>query len=101
MAAAETALTVARDVHSRIGSYADASTDAMAEAVPELIFVDGPSTASAIVSVTADAHAWAGAVMGGDGTCFWVTVTSTGAARYGTGSECTGEAAITAIDLAW
>lgn len=100
-AASLSALSVARDVFDRTGSFEGASTGALAEELPDLIFVDGPSTAPMIVSVEAGADAWAAAVMGQDATCFWVRVAASGSTRYGGGADCTGEAAKAAELTAW
>jgi hypothetical protein len=100
-AAANSALTVARDVFARTGSFEEAATAVLAAEVPELIFVDGPSTAPAIVSVDASAGSWTAAVMGDTGTCFWVKATAAGLIRYGTGSGCTGAEAMAAAGTSW
>jgi hypothetical protein len=100
-AAASTALTAARDVFSETGSFAEASTALLAAEQPELIFVDGPSAAPAIVSVDARSRSWSAAVMGEAGSCFWVKATDDGVIRYGRGSVCTGEAAAAADRMAW
>ena len=100
-AAASSTLTIARDLFSARGSFADAATAALSAEEPELIFVDGPSTAPAIVSVQARDDAWAAAVMGEAGSCFWVKATSDGLIRYGLGTACTGAAAMAADRTAW
>jgi hypothetical protein len=100
-AAASSTLTIARDLFSVSGSFADAATAALSAEEPGLIFVDGPSTAPAIVSVEARGHAWAAAVMGEAGSCFWVKATSDGLIRYGLGTACTGAAAMAADRTAW
>lgn len=101
MAAANTALTIARDVFAATGSFSTASTAALAAEEPTLIFVDGPSPAPSIVSVEARDGVWAAAVMGEPGSCFWIKVTDDGAIRFGRGPECTGAAAIGADATAW
>ena len=101
MAAADTSLTIARDVFSETGSFSGASTAALAAEVPELIFVDGPSQAPAIVSVEARADVWSAAVMGEPGSCYWVKVTADGVIRFGQGPECTGAAALHADATSW
>ena len=66
-----------------------------------LLYVDGPSTAPSIVSVYNGSAGWAAAVHGAGDTCFWVAVTPEGLTRYGTGSVCTGMAALAADRPAW
>ena len=99
-AAVATALTIARDVFTQTGSFADASTAILASEQPDLIFVDGPSAAPAIVSVAARDRVWSAAVMGEAG-CFWVKVTADAVIRYGVGAECTGAAAVRADRATW
>ena len=99
-AAATTALTIARGVFAETGSFSDASTAVLAAEQPDLIFVDGPSAAPAIVSVDARPDAWSAAVMG-DAGCVWVAVTADGLIRYGDGTECTGTAAAAADRATW
>jgi hypothetical protein len=104
MAAAGSALDVAREVAAQTGSFGEVATSTLASQLPDLVFVDGPSTAAVIVSVAATTDAWAAAVMGETDTCFWVKTTSTGTIRYEAVSEpsdCTGTAAMAADDVAW
>ena len=68
---------------------------------PSLLFVDGPSTGPSVVSVYAGAAGWAAAVGGAHGTCYWVAVALDGRTRYGTGTPCTGMAALAADRGAW
>ena len=65
------------------------------------LFVDGPSTGPSVVSVYAGAAGWAAAVGGAHGTCYWVAVAPDGRTRYGTGTPCTGMAALAADRGAW
>ena len=80
--------------------FASADATSLSDAQPSLLFVDGPSTAPSIVSVWASQSAWAGAVMGPSGTCYWVTVLADGSVRYGEGAQCTGQAALAADRVA-
>ena len=67
----------------------------------DLIFVDGPSAVSEVVSVAGSASVWGAAVMSESGTCFYVRLTDHRRVRYGTGDTCTGQAALGASDPAW
>jgi hypothetical protein len=67
----------------------------------DLLFVDGPSTAPSVVSVFSGAAGWSAAVRGSGNTCYWVALGASGRARYGTGSPCTGMAALAADRTAW
>jgi hypothetical protein len=67
----------------------------------DLMFVDGPSSAPSIVSVFSGAAGWSAAVHGSGSTCYWVALGASGRPRYGTGSPCTGIAALAADRAAW
>jgi hypothetical protein len=98
--AAAEALTVAAQI--AVGSsYDDARPAVLAAHDQGLLFVDGPSTAASVVSVYYGAAGWAAAVHGAGDTCFWVAVTPEGLTRYGSGSVCTGMAALAADRPAW
>lgn len=99
--AAVDALAAARDVWTQTSLLSEAGTARLAVLRPDLIFVDGPSTAPTIVSVSASDVSWAAAVMGPSGACYWVRVNAEGEARYGSGRACTGEAALSASHLSW
>lgn len=99
--AAATSLTIARDLVADGRALAAVGPALLAEEQPDLIFVDGPSTTPAIVSVASGPRTWAAAVMGPSGTCFWVKTTAAGLVRYGTGQACSGEAATAAAAIAW
>jgi hypothetical protein len=90
------ALTAAEATHAVAGSYVDADPAGLDELQPGYIFVDGPSTASRIVSVSSTRRSWAAAVLGPDGTCLWVRTTAGGEVVRGKGGECTGTAALAA-----
>jgi hypothetical protein len=86
------------------GAHTDLSAAGLTELAggdQALLFVDGPSTAPTIVSVAQTAAAWAAAVMGPSGTCYWVSRTTDGVVRYDHGSACTGQAALAAAGPAW
>ena len=98
--AATSALAVAAQVAAG-SSYDAARPAALAAHDPGLLYVDGPSTAPSVVSVYNGAAGWAAAVHGAGDTCYWVAVTPDGITRYGTGSICTGMAALAADRPAW
>jgi uncharacterized membrane protein len=66
-----------------------------------LIFVDGPSAVSQVVSVAGSSSLWGAAVMSESGTCFYVRLTDHRRVSYGTGRTCTGQAALDASERAW
>jgi hypothetical protein len=100
--AAADALTAA----TQVAAAASISTEQVATATlssmnRDLLFVNGPSTAPSIVSVFSGAAGWSAAVRGSGSTCYWVALGASGRARYGTGSQCTGMAALAADRAAW
>jgi hypothetical protein len=81
---------------------ADAVTAAaLSAADPDVVYVDGPSTAPSVVSVYAGRAGWAAAVHGGGDTCLWVAFSAPGRERYGAGTTCTGVAALGADNPSW
>lgn len=94
--AAETALAAAVDTLARGGSPSEAGPTELAGLENGLIFVDGPSSTSQVVSLAAEGDTWAAAVMGASGTCFYARVTMDGVQTFGTGSACTGSTALQA-----
>jgi len=97
---ATTALDAARQIAAG-GSIADAAPNALTAVAPTVLFIEGPSTGPSVVSVYAGAAGWAAAVRGSKATCYWVAVAADGRTRYGTGSACTGMAALAADHPAW
>jgi hypothetical protein len=97
--AAETALAAAVNTLARGGSPTDAGPTELAGLENGLIFVDGPSSTSRVVSLAAAGDTWAAAVMGASGTCFYARVTLDGVQTFGTGSECTGTTALQAATM--
>ena len=98
--AANSALAVAAEVASS-SSYDAARPAALAAHDQQLLYVEGPSTAPSVVSVYNGAAGWAAAVRGSGENCYWVAVTPQGHTRYGTGTACTGMAALAADRPAW
>lgn len=95
------AAEMAQSTLARGGSFADAGPGQLAGAGASILFVDGPSTAPAIVSVETTDAAWAAAVMGPSGACYWIRLTADGAVARDQGNRCTGEAALAAAGGTW
>jgi type II secretory pathway pseudopilin PulG len=73
----------------------------LASANHDVVFVDGPSTGPSVVSVFASTTGWSAAVHGSGHRCFWVALGAGGQVRYGSGSPCTGMAALAADRRSW
>ena len=77
------------------GGFLAADPARLSTLQPGYTFVDGPSTMPEIVSVAADRHTWAAAVLGPSGTCFWIRAERDGSVETGTASSvCTGAAVL-------
>jgi hypothetical protein len=98
---ARTAESAAAVALASSGGFADAGADKLATIEPSLTYTAGPSTSAAVVSVATGSAAWGAAVLGPSGTCYWVRLDATSVVRYGTGSPCTGAAAMAATAAAW
>lgn len=88
------ALNAARVAFLEHRSFLDAGPAQLSALQRGYVFVDGPSTTSRIVSVASTADVWATAVQGPGGVCHWIRATTAGDVTRGTGSECTGAAAL-------
>jgi hypothetical protein len=88
------ALDAARAAFIDHQSFLDAGPAQLSALQPGYTFVDGPSTASSIVSVASTADTWAAAVRGSGGICHWIRATSAGNVGQGTGTGCTGAAVL-------
>jgi hypothetical protein len=88
--ATEIALAAARAAFTARGTFLDAGPAQLSTLQPGYTFVDGPSTMPRVVSVAAERHAWAAAVLGPSGTCFWIRAGADGSVTSGTSSRCTG-----------
>jgi type II secretory pathway pseudopilin PulG len=98
--AAGAALETAQQIASA-SSIDRAIPQVLASANHDVVFVDGPSTGPSVVSVFASAAGWSAAVHGSADVCYWIALGAGGQVRYGTGSTCTGMAALAADRRNW
>jgi hypothetical protein len=84
------ALAAATAAFTERGTFLDAGPAQLSALQPGYTFVDGPSTMPRIVSVAAERHVWAAAVLSPSGTCFWIRAGADGTITSGTSSSCTG-----------
>jgi hypothetical protein len=98
---AERALELATTAFAGTRDFADAGPSQLGVAQPSMLFVDGPSTSPAVVSIEATSSTWSAAVMAPSGLCYWIATTADGAVWYDTGRACTGDAAAAADERAW
>jgi hypothetical protein len=97
------AQAAAEIVHGRTGSFEEADAAALAEDVPDLAFrpANEASFGLDVVSVSSSDTVWAAAVQARPGACFYIRLGVGADPRYGAGTECTGEAALSAADPRW
>jgi hypothetical protein len=83
------------------GGLDRAGAGALASYDPALGATAAASTGPTSVSVSATTTGWGAAAMSTSGTCYWIHLDATGAVAYGTGTPCTGQAALAAAGAAW
>jgi hypothetical protein len=98
---ASRALELATSLVASTDDLAQAGPSQLSMAQPSMLFVDGPSTSPAVVSVRATSTSWSAAVMAPSGRCYWVALDGDGLASYGTGRACSGAAAASATGAGW
>ena len=97
------AQAAAEIVASRTASFEGADPMSLEDDVPGLAFLPGDEESFGldVVSVSASEHGWAAAVQTRPGACFYLHLRVGEDARYGAGTECTGDAALLAEDPRW
>jgi hypothetical protein len=90
-------------IYGRTASYQEADAASLAEDVSDLTFRPGDEASIGLddVSVSAADLEWAAAVQTRPGACFYIHLQVGQDARYGSGMECTGEAALLANEPRW
>lgn len=90
-------------IRSETGGFAEADAAGLATAAPSIRFRPRrePSAGLDDVSVAASDRTWAAAVQARPGACFYLRLEVGEDPRYGSGSECSGEAALLAAEPRW
>jgi hypothetical protein len=78
-----------------------AGSPALSTYDPSLGATAAASSGPTSVSVAATTTGWGAAAMSASGTCYWIHLDATGTVAYGTGTPCTGQAAMAATGAAW
>jgi hypothetical protein len=94
------AIESVQGVYSQVGSFDQVTAQALKQYEPTFSYTDAASGEPNTVSVASTPQGVGLAVASSSGTCLYAYVTVTGV-TYGTGSTCTGEAALQASDRAW
>lgn len=98
---ARIAESAASAAYQASNGYATVGPDQLSLLDPTLTYTTGPSTSVTVVSVASSPAAWAAAVLGPSGTCYWVKLGAMALPAYGTGTTCTGAAAMAASNHSW
>ena len=90
-------------IYDRTGSFVSAGPEDLQGGLTGVSFRPGnePSVGLDDVSVSASEMVWAAAVQSRPGACFYVRLGVGSEPRYGSGTVCTGEAALGANQLRW
>jgi hypothetical protein len=93
----------AETIRSETGGFGEADASGLSQTLPNLRFLGArePSVGLDDVSVAASDRVWAGAVQARPGACFYLRLEIGADPRYGSGEECTGEAALLAAEPRW
>ncbi|HEX9122841.1 MAG TPA: hypothetical protein VF984_05710 [Actinomycetota bacterium] len=97
------AVDAAVRIQTQEGTLAVATKQRLKTTESDLLFID-PDEASndpGIISVFTSGSVWAAANRADTGTCYWVRLDHQGSTTFGTGADCTGDAARAASDPAW
>ncbi len=95
------ALSAASAAYQASNGFTTIGPDQLSLLDPTLTYTTAPSTSVDVVSVASANAAWAAAVLGPSGTCYWVKLGMMAVPAYGTGTTCTGAAAMAASDPSW
>jgi hypothetical protein len=94
------AVVVAQSLNAEQGGFT-ADLPTLTGYEPGLHFTSGPSGDATSVSYAARPDAFGAAVMSTSGTCWWVSIDADGVISYGSGTPCTGQAAMAASAPSW
>lgn len=95
------ALVAAKTLFTDVGSYDGLGPADLAGIEPSLTYTDGPSTDPQTVSVAMQGNVAGMAAMSPSGTCFTIRDDAVGGVTYGSGTACTGTAALSAVAPSW
>jgi hypothetical protein len=87
-------------LHAQGGSFAAVTPEALKAFEPAFTYSEQASTSANAVSVASSGQGVGLAVLSASGTCLYAHVDASGV-QYGTGSTCTGTAAMSASDASW
>ena len=95
------ALTAAKTLYVDTGTYEGMSPADLAGVEPAFTYTDGPSPNPNTISVATQGSSAGLAAMSPSGTCFYLRDDGAGGVTYGSGTECTGTAALGVTAASW
>ena len=94
------AVVVAQTLYAERGSFTtDLAT--LSAYDPSVRFTSGPSNRPATVSYAVSGSEFGAAVRSESGTCWWVKIAASSVTSYGSGTPCTGSAAMASSAPSW
>ena len=94
------AIVVAQTLHAERGTFTtDLAT--LSAFDPSIHFTAGPSAGPDSISYAASDSAFGAAVRSESEACWWVRIDASGVTTYGSGTPCTGQAAMAAAAPSW
>jgi hypothetical protein len=94
------AVVAALSLHAEHGSFTT-DIETLSAFDPSLRFTSGPSDDPSTVSYAVSGSQFGASVRSESGTCWWVRIDPSGVTTYGSGTTCTGSAAMAASDTSW
>jgi hypothetical protein len=95
------ALAAAKTLYMDTGTYDGMGPADLAGVEPSFAYTDGPSPTPQTISVVMQGSTAGLAAMSPSGTCFYLRDDGAGGVTYGSGTECTGTAALGATAASW
>ena len=94
------AVTAVQELYAEQGSFDGVTVAALKHFEPAFSYTDNSSTGPKVIAVGSSSSGVGLAVLSQSGTCFYLHIATT-SVRYGTGTTCTGSAALTASATSW
>jgi hypothetical protein len=94
-------MVAAKTLAAGAGTYDGLGPADLAGVETSVTYTDGPSTDPQTVSVAMQGSTAGLAAMSPSGTCFYMRDDAAGGVTFGSGTTCTGQAALSAAALSW
>ena len=94
------AITAVQELYAEQGSFDGVTVAALKHFEPAFSYTDNASTGPKVIAVGASSSGVGLAVLSQSGTCFYLHIAAS-SVRYGTGTTCTGTAALSASAASW